>query len=134
MRSLSLTLLCKTRPIPFSQNQHLESDDGIDLLEIFTILEQDLQAFKNQLTLEDLEEAVKSARKICIFCDQIFIFCAIYLDLVHPVWISQKRDIRGEFSNDVIEERKSRLMAKLEQNQNRFLTEFSKYQREEEEA
>ena len=115
----------------FSQNQHqLLNGDCIDLLETITILEQHLGSFKRQLTSDDLEETVKSAREICNFCDQIFSFCSIYLDLVHPIWINQKRDPRGEFNNDLIEARQMRLVAKLEENRSRFLDEFSKYQRE----
>ena len=95
-----------------------------DFLSVVKNLEMSLEAFKTILKIRKTEDYQLSAHQILDMSDQIFSFCLIYLDYVHPIWIKHKRN-NGEFDESQLVEVKEKLNVKLQKNEKKLLLEFN---------
>jgi hypothetical protein len=99
-------------------------DGGVNFNSVLTEYFNNLESMNKSLKDRDEVEMKSDSEKIIEISDDILAACHVYMDFVHPVWIEVDRI--GDFNPENIEQLKTRLNEKLEQNQRKLHREFLK--------
>ena len=116
----SLTTNEELRNLKTLSIENLKS--SFNFQQILEKLSNQLKSFKGILSARLEPEFENFSLSILSFCEDILAACHIYMDFVHPVILEIKR--RGRIEEELVEQLKSNLTRKLNENNRKLTNEF----------